>query len=183
MYGMGMNLIPQLKTGSLLVALTNQNSIISDLIAERALRGPVTVLDGGNCFPTYRIALLIRRKSLQVDNISKRIFVRRAFTCYQMVNLLESTTQVGYPQLILGLLNTFQDDQVSPNEADRLLTLCLSHIERLCLVAPVAITLEPAILAEKEFLLKRVCEQADEIFTSHSESTPQDKQLSFFQGM
>jgi hypothetical protein len=42
---MWMNLIPQLKSGRLVVALTNQNVIISDLIAELALRGPVTVLD------------------------------------------------------------------------------------------------------------------------------------------
>jgi hypothetical protein len=183
MYRMLMNLIPQLKTGRLVVALTNHHAIIPDLVAELALRGPVTVLDGGNCFPAYRIAQLIRRKSLQVDSISKHIFVRRAFTCYQMVNLLESAPLFGYPQLILGLLTTFQDDQVKPVEADRLLTLCLSHIERLCLVAPVAITLDPAILAEKEFLMKRVCEKADEIFTSHSESAPQEEQLSFFQSM
>jgi hypothetical protein len=79
-----MNLLPQLKTGSLMVALTNHNEVISDLIAKLALRGPVAVLDGGNCFPAYRIAQLIRRKSLQVDAISKRIFVRRVFTCYQV---------------------------------------------------------------------------------------------------
>ena len=175
-----MNPLPQLKTGSLLVAFTDHKAIIPDLIAELALRGPVTVLDGGNCFPAYRITQLIRRKSLDVDSISRRIFVRRAFTCYQMVNLLESTPLVGYPQLVLGLLSTFQDDQVKPNEADRLLTICLSHIERLCMVAPVAITLERSILAEKEFLLKRVCEQADEIFASHAESAPRSEQLSFF---
>ncbi|MDO8754572.1 MAG: hypothetical protein Q7J80_11810, partial [Anaerolineales bacterium] len=77
---------------------------------------------------------------------------------------------------------TFQDDQVKPNEADRLLTECLSHIERLRLSAPVAITLEPVILAEKEFLLKRVCERANEVFTLHSETSLQEKQLSLFQG-
>ena len=54
------------------------------LIAELALRGPVTVLDGGNCFPAYRIAQFIRSKSLQVEAISRRIFMQRAFTCYQM---------------------------------------------------------------------------------------------------
>ena len=97
MYRMWMNLIPQLKTGSLTVALTDHHSIIPDLIAELALRGPVTVLDGGNCFPAYRIAQLIRRKSLQVDSISRHIFVRRAFTCYQMVNLLESTPAIWLP--------------------------------------------------------------------------------------
>ena len=118
-----------------------------------------------------------------MESISKRIFVRRAFTCYQVVNLLESTPALAHPYVILNLLSTFQDDQVKPNEADRLLALCLSHIERLRLYAPVAITLEPIILVEKEFLLKRICERADEVFTLHSEAGPQEKQLSLFQGM
>ena len=181
-----MNLLPCLKTGSLLVSLlphARHASIIPNLIAELALRGPVTVLDGGNCFPAYRIAGLIRRKSLQVDTISKRIFVRRAFTCYQVVNLLESTPALGQPYVILNLLATFQDDQVKPDEAGRLLTLCLTQIERLLLSAPVAVTLEPIILAEKEFLLKRVCEQADEVFTLYSEKSPQETQLPLFQGV
>jgi hypothetical protein len=181
-----MDILPSLKNSSLVVSLvphTRQVTIIPDLIAELALHGPVTVLDGGNCFPAYRIAQLIRRKSLQVDAISKRIFVRRAFTCYQVVNLLESTPALAQPHVILNLLSTFQDDQVRPDEASRLLALCLTHIERLRLYAPVAITLEPIILAEKEFLLKRVCEQADEVFTLHSETNPQEKQLAFFQGM
>jgi hypothetical protein len=100
-----------------------------------------------------------------------------------MVNLLESTAAFGYPHIILNLLSTFQDDQIKPNEADRLLTHCLSHIERLCLSAPAAITLEPVILAEKEFLLKRICERADEVFTFRPETSPQEKQLSLFEGM
>ena len=181
-----MDLLPYLKSRSLVVSLvshTKHTPFIPDLIAELALRGPVTVLDGGNCFPAYRIAQVIRRKSLQVESISKRIFVRRAFTCYQMVNLLENTAALGYPHIILNLLSTFQDDQIKPNEADRLLTLCLIHIERLRLSAPVAITLEPVILAEKEFLLKRICERADEVFILHPEISPQEKQLSMFQGV
>ena len=71
-------------------------------------------------FPAYRIAQLIRRKSLQVDAISKRIFVRRAFTCYQMINLLESAPALDQPHIILNLLSTFQDDQVKPNEAGQI---------------------------------------------------------------
>ncbi len=161
----------------------DHKAIIPDLIAELALRGPVTVLDGGNCFPAYRIAQLIRRQSLQVDAISKRIFVRRAFTCYQTVHLLESTPALSHPHVILNLLSTFQDEQVKHNEADRLLTICISQIERLRLAAPVAITLEPVILAEKEFLLKRICARADEIFTLHSDARPREKQLSLFQGL
>jgi len=178
-----MDLLPCLKTGSLLVSLiprARHASFIPDLIAELALRGPVTVLDGGNCFPAYRVAQLIRRKSLQVDAISKRIFVRRAFTCYQVANLLESTPALGQPSVILNLLATFQDDQVKPDEAGRLLYLCLTNIERLLVSAPVAVTLEPLILAEKEFLLKRVCEQADEVFTLASSTTNIEHQMSLF---
>ena len=181
-----MDLLPYLKPRSLVVSLvphTRHSPIIPDLIAELALRGPVTVLDGGNCFPAYRIAQLIRRKNQQVESISKRIFVRRAFTCYQIVNLVESTPTSDQPHIILNLLSTFQDDQVKPNEADRLLTICLSHVERLRLSAPVAITLEPVILTEKEFLLKRICERADEVFTYRPETSPQEKQLSLFEGM
>jgi hypothetical protein len=178
-----MDLLLCLKTGSLIVSLVphaRHASIIPDLIAELALRGPVTVLDGGNCFPAYRIAGLIRRKSLQVDAISRRIFVRRAFTCYQVVNLLESTPALGQPYVILNLLATFQDDQVKPDEAGRLLSLCLTHIERLFVSAPVAVTLEPLILAEKEFLLKRVCERADEVFTLAASITNVEHQMSLF---
>lgn len=118
-----------------------------------------------------------------MDAISKRIMVRRAFTCYQMVNLLESAPASGQPHVILNLLSTFQDDQVKPNEADRLLTICFANIDRLLVPAPIAITLEPAILAEKEFLLKRVCERADEVYTLPFQTRPQEEQLSFFRGM
>jgi hypothetical protein len=181
MYLIPMDLIPQLKTGRLVVALTNHKSIISDLISELALRGPVTVLDGGNCFPAYRITQLVRRKSQQINAISQRVFVQRAFTCYQMVSLLENASVLSHPHIVLNLLSTFQDDQIHPREADRLLTICRAHIERLCLAAPVAITLEPVVLAEKEFLLKRICEKADEVFTSQPTPNSREEQLSFFQ--
>ena len=181
-----MDLLPCLKPGTLIVSLvphTRHTPIIPDLIAELALRGPVNVLDGGNCFPAYHIAQLIRRKSLQVEAISRHIFVQRAFTCYQMVSLLENTAAFGYPHIILDMLSTFQDDQINNNEADRLLNICLSHVERLRLSAPVVVTLEPVILTEKDFLMQRICEQADEVFTLHSETDPQEKQLSLFQGL
>lgn len=183
MYRNQMKPLPTLLCNKLLVTLASHLDHIPDLIAELALLGPVTVLDGGNCFPAYRIAQLIRRKSLEVNAISKRITVRRAFTCYQMVNLLESTPASGQPHVILNLLSTFQDDQVKPNEADRLLTICFANIERMLISAPVAITLESAILAEKEFLLKRVCERADEVLTLPFQTSPQEEQLSLFRGI
>ena len=73
-----MDILPSLQSRTLVVVFTSRSTIIPSLIAELALLGPVSVLDGGNCFPAYRTAKLIRRKSNQLEAISKRIFLRRA---------------------------------------------------------------------------------------------------------
>ncbi len=165
----------------LTVILASNLDHIPDLIAELALLGPVTVLDGGNCFPAYRIAHLIRRKSIQVQEILKRILIRRAFTCYQMLHLLESAASIAHPHIILNPLSTFQDDQVTPREADRLLILCLSHTERLSLLSPVVMSLDLFLQEEKSFLLQRICDQADQIFSLNPDSRPHLQQMTFFQ--
>ncbi len=176
-----MEIFPVMKPGSLILSFVQE--IVPNLIVELALRGPVTVLDGGNCFPAYRIAQLIRRKGTQVDAISKRIFIRRAFTCHQMLNLLETSAAQSQPHVLLDPLATFLDDQIKPSEAGRLFTLCLQHIERIQLSAPVAILLKPVIPAEKEFLLTNLCERADEIFAHTAPNQPREQQLDLFQGL
>lgn len=118
-----------------------------------------------------------------MDAISKRIFIQRAFTCHQMLNLLETSAALRQPHVILDPLATFLDDQVKPSEAGRLFSLCLLHIERIQLSAPVAIMLKPVIPAEKEFLLKNLCERADEIFTNTANTQPREQQLDLFQGL
>ena len=76
----------------------------------RALRGPVTVLDGGNRFNAY----LVARGARGQTELLERITVSRAFTCYQMLTLLETTHPLPRPILILDLLNTYYDESVSP---------------------------------------------------------------------
>ena len=81
-----MNLLPVLKTGKLIVlhaphAARDESALLA---AELALRGSVTVLDGGNRFIPYRVAQWLRRKTVEVMPASKRLFIRRAFTCYEM---------------------------------------------------------------------------------------------------
>ena len=61
------------------------------ITAQLALRGEVTVLDGGNRFQAYPVAHLIRRQTPDVRAAAERLFIRRAFTCYQMLALLENT--------------------------------------------------------------------------------------------
>lgn len=177
-----MNILPSLRTGTLTIALAPHSAgeIMAALIAELALRGPVTVLDAGNRFMAYRIAQLIRHRSLDVEQISKRIILRRAFTCYQAVSLLEGTHAFPHPHIILDLLQTFHDDQVFVPESRRLLNTCLKEIDRLRFVAPVAISLAPAPVSGKQFLVDDLCAQADEVFVPTEALRIEEEQLVLF---
>ena len=161
-----MDILPSLRPGALTVVQAPQAAaeVFSALAARLALRGPLTVLDGGNRFQPYRVARLLRERTAQVSAAAGRLFVRRAFTCYQMTALLEATLALPQPYLVLDLLACFHDEQVPPGEAARLLDLCLRQLRRLGARAPVAVSLSPAPAAGRDFLVARVCAQADCLF-------------------
>ncbi len=160
-----MELLPVLQTGHLIILYAPHAACdeSAQLAAELALRGAVTVLDGGNRFLPYRVAHLLRQKTVDVHAASNRLFVRRAFTCYEMTSLLADTPALHQPCLILNLLNTFYDDHVPVHEADRLLKSRLGQIHRLRLSAPVVVTLAPPLVDERTFLIEQVCDTADHL--------------------
>jgi len=97
------------------------------LIAALALEGQVVALDGGMLFNTYRVVLAAHGKARILD----RIRFARAFTCYQMATLLERTPAEDACMVVLDLLATFQDENVTVSERMRLLKNCLPHLTRL----------------------------------------------------
>lgn len=169
-----MNILPVLKTGKLIVLCSPHAACVESmtLIAELGLRGPVAILDGGNRYKPYQVAILIRRKTVEVNTIANRLQSRRAFTCYEMNTLLKTTPSTSHPYVILDLLHTFYDDHVPTYEVRRLLDSCLKQIERLLLTAPVVVTLAPPLVAERAFLLELVCQKADEVLVKE-EPMPQ----------
>lgn len=174
--------MPVLQTGRLIVLYAPHaaRDESASLAAELALRGAVTVLDGGNRFLPYRVAHLLRRKTADVTAASNRLFIRRAFTCYEMNSLLAETPALHQPCLILDLLNTFYDDHVPGYEADRLLKSCLRQIQRLGLSAPVVVTLAPPLVEERAFLVEQVCASADEVFILKADLSSLPSQPSLF---
>lgn len=133
------------------------------LITELALCGAVTVLDGGNCFPAYQIMRMLRRRTANILPTAERIFLSRAFTCHQMLALLENTPALHQPYLILDLLATFQDENVPTEEVSRLLDRCLAQMDRLRLEAPVIVSLALHTNGERLFLFERVCARGDQL--------------------
>jgi hypothetical protein len=57
--------------------------------------------------------------------------VARAFTCYQVLALLESTPASDGPFVVLDLLRTFYDESVQARERQRLLRACIAQMQRL----------------------------------------------------
>ena len=159
-----MELIPVLQSGKLIVihGCTGSSEIISTLIAELALRAPVHVLDGGNRFAAYQIMRLIRKRTMDMNTAAERIILQRAFTCYQMLSLLEGIAPGKTPCLALDLLTTFYDETIPTHEARRVLENCLGHLERLSLSAPMVLTLAQPKNMERAFFTDLIMQYADQ---------------------
>ena len=113
------------------------------LSAKLALNGAMRVLDGGNSYNALFVARYIRRQTVQLDETLNRILLARAFTCYQMVTLLEETAVSPAPILVLDLLATFGDESIDLGESVRLLRLAIVQLQRLCHLAPVVVSIRP----------------------------------------
>jgi len=109
------------------------------LVARLAKQGAVNVLDGGNQFNAY----LVSRAVYGRPEVLGRISVSRAFTCYQMLSLLESTPCSGAPFVLLHLLNTFYDESVAGWERTRLLRQCLSRLQFLSQASGGVVSVHP----------------------------------------
>jgi hypothetical protein len=177
-----MDILPSLHPGALIVVCCAPRAMrepVAELAARLALNGPLTVLDGGNRFQAYRVAQLLRQQTTQVDSAAKRLFIRRAFTCYQVLALLEDTPALRQPYLLLDMLATFYDEQVNEREARRLLQACLRQVERLRQCAPVVMTLAPPLVAERAFLIEQVCARAERVLIQDA-PIPPASQLALF---
>jgi hypothetical protein len=76
-----------------------------------------------------------------LNELLERIQIARAFTCYQMLTLLEEMPTARLPILVLDLLATFYDENISIGEAIRLVKGCALHLQRLSDQAPVVVSI------------------------------------------
>lgn len=141
-----MDLIPEPITGqfTLVVLPRGAAGLMLRAAARLACRGPLRVLDCGNCFNTYQVALELRRLGADpLEAALERIRAARAFTCYQALTLLETSPALPTPTLVLDLLGTFRDESVALPERRRLLRGAIDHLQRLAEVAPLLVSVSP----------------------------------------
>ncbi len=140
------DMLPEPLPGSFALAVAPRRAarLLLERAALLALRGPLRVLDCGNCFNVYVVAQALRRRSSQVQQALGRIQLARAFTCYQVLTLLEEALPTPAATLTLDLLATFRDENVRMQERRRLLQAAITHLRRLAREAPVLVSAVPA---------------------------------------
>jgi len=140
-----------------------------------AARGETPRLfDGGNRFDGYFVARLARRLTPQPRAVLSRMRLSRAFTCFQLAELIENTPTEpqadpngppadGSPLFVLDLLNTFYDESVPPRDVERLLGRVIARLKRLAAVGPVIVGAgEPQSLVKERWgLLDQLQAAAD----------------------
>jgi len=124
-----MNTLLEAKYGCwiLLDSPRSLNSMIMDLVSHFGEKGPVHVVDGGNCFDAYSVARKVRGRK----EVLERIMLGRAFNCYQVLSLLEDTPADDTPFFVLDMLRTFYDESVPEVERKQILGECIGHLDRL----------------------------------------------------
>jgi hypothetical protein len=124
----------------------------------------VQVFDGGNRFDGYFIARLARRLSSDPHAVLERIRLSRAFTCFQLAQLIESapalpaepgSAEGGRSVLfVLDLLSSFYDESVPLRDVERLLSTTVTHLKRLAAAGPVVVgAREPRLLVKERWTL------------------------------
>ncbi len=163
--------IPSVGSLQLLIAPNPfRQQVMTHFIADLALKGPVQVLDGGNRFDVLRLNRELRGRRRDFYIPLKRIRVARAFTCYQMVTLLEKTSGNGSPTLVLNPLTTFEDESVSLPERLRLLETALYWLDKAAHRAPVMLVLRPR--PQGDPFLERLEQSVDRVWTFEKPSSP-----------
>jgi hypothetical protein len=152
--------------------------LMNALAARLALEGPLQVLDGGNSLDVYAIARIARQHAARPETVLQRVYIARAFTCYQMSSLLVEHCDYPLPTLVLDLLTTFYDENVRLEERLRLLELGLTALRRLSKQAPVAVSASPVGIDQPVELLRRLVAAADQCWHANAPVTP--IQESFF---
>jgi hypothetical protein len=97
----------------------------------------VLVADGANSFDPYVVAKFARREGFPPDELLKKIFVARAFTCHQLATLIRERLDPFVPPgvsslvVFLGPCTMFFDEDVPGDEAALLFRKTLAKIQEM----------------------------------------------------
>ncbi len=114
--------------------------VMSELIAEQALEGPLQVIDCGSVYSADQVGGHLRARTTEVRECLKRVHLARAFTCGEVADKLDAVDPGNRPVVVLDLLQPFYGELVGPDECRHELSRCLARLKQLGELAPVVVS-------------------------------------------
>jgi hypothetical protein len=150
------------RRATLLISPRHKLTRLLVAIAHLAQTSPLTVLDCGRQYDPSIVARAAGGRAEVID----RIQIQRAFTCYEVVKLLEYMPVSGTPIILLDFLSTFYDENVRLGSRKYLLECALRHFQRLgCGAGLVVSAFDPPAAEDAAYFFERLKSAATNILT------------------
>ncbi len=157
----------------------SQSSRLSHyFLAAPLLRGEaVLFLDAANCFDPYRIVALAQKWRRSPPELLRRVRVSRAFTCFQMAELIARTARAARSYgarciVLTGFPDIFDDEEISPAEAKSVFTRALGVLRGWrALTALVFSDLSPQPTPLRVWLTRRLAREATAVYRLEETAT------------
>jgi hypothetical protein len=158
------------KSQQLLLAVITrtQRPRIAEVIAAMALNGSFSIVTGSERIPSYEVTLLLDDDVCDIKAILNRIHLRRAFTCYQLVDVLKSTPPISEPLLILDFLYPFYEDVPIERRINRF-DQCMEQLERLSVSRPIGMIIQDSEGPDYSLFYPDLERIADDVFQTKEE--------------
>lgn len=150
---------------SLVYESDSTRASVDEAVIRIAMSGTVLVMDAGNCFNPLRLVRAIRQQTLRINQVLENIQVARAFTCFQVLALLDQTIDPKGPVFIFRPLTTFHDEMAPVYERLRLLREVDRNVTRLQDSVAVTVMIRNSHLLEEPLMdwLTTLQGRADEV--------------------
>ena len=146
---------------TLAITAGKEKDRITELVAELMANERLHLVAGGDWVPGYGLAHALRRKTFRVAQVLEQSSLARAFTSYQLLDLLAEAAPDSSPLVVLDFLHNFYDADIPYPVRFRVLKQCCRHLRMLSLHKPVAILVRQAQLDDYGRFLPFLVEIAD----------------------
>jgi hypothetical protein len=170
------SLVRSARPGQIYLVAGNGRSIwphtqmIADVLG---ILGPLRIILGGNRYKLDYLPVLLGRRVIDIYTILNQIKVSRAETCYQMLDALQKTPGDSTPLIVMELLSSFYDENLSSEEVTGVLNSCVAAIIRLSKSTPIIITADPD--TRRPHLIDLLYKLADGVVEMVPNDEPKDK--------
>ena len=114
--------------------------VVQELVHHFAARGELKVIVGGNRFSLERLPIVLGEGIGNLHEALDRVKVSRGETCYQLLHALQKTPAEKTPLIVMDMLDSFYDEDLTEGEVSRVLENCLLQLQRLSQKAPLLIS-------------------------------------------